>query len=115
MKVKVGIDFSKYALDKQAKARLPLAQKRLAAAVLRDSQRYIPFDTGMLKRSGDIISNNRIVRWATKYAEIVYKMSQSRIRTGKNPNARSGWFAHAQNVHGAQWKKIVADTIRGDL
>lgn len=114
MKVKVDVDFNQFALDAKMRERARLAQRRLAAAVLRDSQRYIPFDTGMLKRSGDIISNNSIVRWATRYAEAVYRMAPNRIKTGKNPNARSGWFAHAQNVHGEAWRRLVAATIRGD-
>lgn len=114
MKVKVDVNFNQFSLDAKMRERARLAQRRLAAAVLRDSQRYIPFDTGMLKRSGDIISNNSIVRWATRYAEYVYKMDQSSIKTTKNPNARSGWFGHAQNVHGDTWRKLVAATIRGD-
>lgn len=115
MKVKVDIDLNQFALDDKMRQRTQLAQRRLASAVLRDSQRYIPMDTGMLKRSGDIISNNSIVRWATKYAETVYKMAQARIKTRRNPHAHSEWFKHAQNMHGAEWKKIVADTIRGKL
>ncbi len=114
MKVKVDVDLNQFALDAKIRERARLAQRRLAAAVLRDSQRYIPFDTGMLKRSGDIISNNSIVRWATRYAEAVYRMAPYRIKTRKNPNARSGWFGHAQNVHGEAWRRLVAATMRGD-
>lgn len=114
MKVKVDVDFGQFSLNEKMRERAGLAQRRLAAAVLRDSQRYIPFDTGMLKRSGDIISNNSIVRWATRYAEAVYKMSPRRIKVGKNPNARAAWFQHAQNVHGKEWQELVAATIRGE-
>ena len=114
MKLKVDVNFNQFSLDAKMRERARLAQRRLAAAVLRDSQRYIPFDTGMLKRSGDIIRNNSIVRWATKYAEAVYKMPASWIKTGKNPHAHNEWFKHAQNMHGDEWRRLVAATIRGD-
>lgn len=114
MKVKVDIDLGGlFSLNQAVRERARLAQRRLAAAVLRDSQRYIPFRTGMLKRSGDIISNYSIVRWATKYAEYVWRMPQSIIKQVRNPHAHSEWFKHAQNLHGKEWKRLVSDTMQG--
>lgn len=116
MKVKVDVDLGGlFSLDETVRERARLAQRRLASAVLRDSQRYIPFRTGMLKRSGDIISNSTIVRWATRYAEAVYRMAQARIKQVKNPHAHSAWFNHAQNLHGEQWRKLVSDTMQGKV
>ena len=51
--------------NKMARA-CELAQVRLSSAVLSDSNRFIPMDTGVLKASGRIENQNKQVSWNTQ-------------------------------------------------
>lgn len=90
-----------------------LAQVRLSSAVLSDSNRFIPMDTGMLKASGRIENNNKQVSWNTPYAHRVYNLGENSIKTQKNPNAKPKWFEWAKSLNIKGWTDIVQKTIRG--
>ena len=92
-----------------------LAQIRLSSAVLSDSNRFIPMDTGVLKASGRIENQNKQVSWNTPYAHRVYNLAESSIKTQKNPNAKPKWFEWAKGVNLKNWIDIVQKTIRGSF
>ena len=92
-----------------------LAQVRLSSAVLTDSNRFIPMDTGMLKASGRLENDNKQVAWNTPYAHRVYNLAETSIKTQKNPNAKPKWFEWAKALNIKGWIEIVQKTIRGGL
>lgn len=98
--------------NKMARA-CELAQVRLSSAVLSDSNRFIPMDTGVLKASGRIENQNKQVSWNTPYAHRVYNLAESSIKTQKNPNAKPKWFEWAKGLNMKGWMEIVQKTIRG--
>lgn len=113
IKLDIKIDLS--GTEKQLMARRDLAQKRLAAAVLADSAKFIPKDTGNLERSGVIASTGKIVMWATSYALAVWQMPAAWIKLSRNPNARPKWFEHAKALQINNWKRLVKDTMSGKV
>lgn len=92
-----------------------LAQVRLSSAVLTDSNRFIPMDTGVLKASGRLENQNKQVAWNTPYAHRVYNLAESSIKTQKNPNAKPKWFEWAKALNIKGWINIVQKTIKGGM
>lgn len=90
-----------------------LAQIRLSSAVLSDSNRFIPMDTGVLKASGRLENQNKQVSWNTPYAHRVYNLAESSIKKQKNPNAKPKWFEWAKALNIKGWIDIVQKTIKG--
>jgi len=92
-----------------------LAQVRLSSAVLTDSNRFIPMDTGVLKASGRLENDNKQVAWNTPYAHRVYNLAETSIKTQKNPNAKPKWFEWAKALNIKGWMEIVQKTIKGEF
>ena len=92
-----------------------LAQVRLSSAVLTDSNRFIPMDTGVLKSSGRLENENKQVSWNTPYAHRVYNLAESSIKTQKNPNAKPKWFEWAKSLNIKNWVDLVQKTIKGGI
>lgn len=92
-----------------------LAQVRLSTAVLTDSNRFIPMDTGVLKASGRLENENKQVSWNTPYAHRVYNLAETSIKTQKNPNAKPKWFEWAKSLNIKNWVDLVQKTINGSM
>ena len=85
------------------------AQKVLSEYVLKDSNYYIPKDTGALETSGTISSTGKQVIWNTPYARRLYWNPQFNFSKDVNPNARGLWFEHAKQSKSGDWAKIVIE------
>lgn len=94
-------------ITKKLKRNAEKAQKALAQHVLKDSNYYIPKDTGALETSGAISSTGKQVIWNTPYARRLYWNPQYNFSTDVNPNARGLWFEHAKQSKSGDWAKIV--------
>lgn len=92
-----------------------LAQYRVSAAVLSDSNRFIPMDTGVLKASGRLENENKQVAWNTPYAHRVYNLAENNIRQQKNPNAKPKWFEWAKSLNIKNWIELARKTIEGGM
>lgn len=83
------------------------AQAQLDQDVLKDSNYFIPFDTGHLRDSSLIhtrIGSGKIV-WKTKYAKYQYYGVDFNFSHDVNPNASSLWFERAKSLHKKDWLK----------
>lgn len=111
------------------------AQCYLDNAVLRDSNRYVPYRNNVLRESGE---NNTVigsgeVKWCTPYAHYQYKgramvgvMTGSAFARTGEPKRYNGealqyhtagtgshWFEKAKRVHGKEWIKGVKKKAGG--
>lgn len=91
------------------------AQFALDNQVIKDSNYYIPLDTGALRDSAILASKvgKGSVVWNTKYARKLYYNPQFNFAQDKNPNARGLWFEAAKAQKKAEWVKIVEQIIKG--
>lgn len=82
----------------------------LTNQVLKDSNYYIPLDTGSLKNSGIISTklNSGFVTWRTPYARAQYYGLPNKSKE-YNPNAACKWFEVAKSKNMAQWEKLAND------
>ncbi|MDD9147827.1 minor capsid protein [Sporolactobacillus sp. CQH2019] len=81
------------------------AQVALDEQVLKDSNRFIPFDTGNLRDSSIRASQpgtGKVV-WDTPYARRLYYNPQYNFSKDQNTLARGRWFDAAKAQCGAQW------------
>lgn len=89
------------------------AQHILDQQVIKDSNYYIPLDTGMLRDSAlnaSKVGEGRLY-WNTPYARKLYYNPQYKFSKDKNPNARGLWFEAAKSVHIKDWLKMAQDAF----
>ena len=89
------------------------AQEALDAAVLQDSNYFIPHDTGTLEESGTsntVIGGGKVI-WKTPYARYQYyeQLDHSKQR---NPNACMKWFEAAKARFIKKWETIANDYFK---
>jgi len=108
---KVSLNTS--AITSEINADVKRAQAPLDAAVLQDSNFFVPIKTGTLQKSG--IINTRIgsgeVTWRTPYARRLYYEYQ-KPATQANPNACAKWFEAAKARWLEKWTRIVNEYVK---
>ena len=106
--VAAKVDFDTAKLMQKIKKNASVAQKRLDAAVLADSNKYCPMQTGTLQKSAiiaTVIGSGRI-SWVTPYARRQYYEYPDK-RHSRNPNATGKWFETAKAKRMKEWERIA--------
>lgn len=93
------------------------AQFALDQQVLKDSNYYIPKDTGELERSSIRFSRpgEGHIEWNTPYARRLFYNPQYNFSKQPNPNARGLWLEEAKARHINDWARIVEQTMKDNL
>ena len=109
----VQATFNRESVLAQLKTPLEVAHKRLAQRVLADSNIFIPVDTGALRASGYVDTENSVV-WPKEYAARVFYATENNlnIHTDKNPNATERWFEVAYNLKFNEWVDEVQRILK---
>lgn len=85
------------------------AQFALDNQVIKDSNFYIPMDTGMSEGSGissSDVGKGRII-WNTPYIRKIYYGVNFNFSTDKNPNAQALWFEAAKAAKKSEWLRLA--------
>jgi len=101
--VKVKIDSTK--LRQKRKQSKKFAQMQLDEDVLKDSNYFIPEESGNLMQSGILhtrIGSGKVI-WKTPYARRLYYNPQYHFHKETNPNAQGLWFEAAKKLHKEDW------------
>jgi hypothetical protein len=104
-----NIDRIEFHGEDRLKRALMIAQFHLDQQVIKDSNYFIPKDTGNLEGSALLSSNigkGRIF-WNTPYARKLYYNPQYNFSHDKNPNAKGLWFEEAKAIHLPEWTRMV--------
>lgn len=89
------------------------AQRELDGQVLKDSNKYIPKDTGNLEASGirnTQVGNGKVI-WDTPYARRLYYNPQYNFSKDTNPLAGGLWFERAKAAHKDDWVNMIRRLI----
>lgn len=85
------------------------AQKYLDNAVLKDTDKYVPMRTGVLKKSGIIGTRigSGLIEYAAPYAQKMYYAVTIHFSKSRHPLAQAMWFEASKAVNKAQWLREV--------
>jgi len=117
METKITFDTAQ--VTKNINTRISMAQKKLDAQVMKDSNYYCPMDSGDLQRSvlGSTLGSGLLV-WSKDYAKKMYnfltdklsdEVASSKLSKENNINASVKWFEVAKSRKLASWIKLVDD------
>lgn len=92
-----------------------MAQVMLDDAVKRDTDPYVPKDTGMLARSAQTASpsGSGAVVYDTPYAHRLYYGLDFNFRKTHHPLATAQWFEAAKSVNEKRWIAEVERILKG--
>lgn len=79
-------------------------EEKIKKQMLRDSNKYIPVDTGNLRRSGVITKWG--LEWHTPYAAKQYYTIENKTSVN-NPGATWRWFETAKAKYGMTWARVA--------
>jgi len=90
------------------------AQKWLDNEILKDSEPFVPFDTGALTRSGQMgtVLGSGILVYNTPYAKAQYYGTGTKSRD-VHAQACPQWFEKAKAIHKLKWVKGANLIARG--
>lgn len=104
-------------IEEKAMNAVAKAQVVLDEQVLKDSNYFIPKDTGQLEDSSIIasrIGEGEII-WDTSYARKVYYGVTINFHTDMNPNAQALWFEVAKSRFVTDWVKAAGKEVGDNL
>lgn len=115
--IRVNIRVDAPAIEGKVMEATEKAQFALDQQVLKDSNFYIPKDTGELERSSIRFSRpgEGHIEWNTPYARRLYYNPQYNFSKQPNPNSSGLWFEEAKARHVRDWARIVENEIKRDL
>lgn len=89
------------------------AQVVLDEQVLKDSNVFIPFDTGNLRNSSIQATKPGTgqIKWDTPYAARLFYHPEYNFSKDMNPRARGRWFDAAKAEYGAQWPGVAQKAV----
>ena len=114
--MKLNIKFDGDFHKKKIKQAVERVQEPVMIQIAKDSNKYIPKDTGSLESSVWGASNFRMGKliWATEYAAAIYFGTQS-LNRDKNPLASHLWFEVAKSHDFDKWVRIAENAIKSNL
>ncbi|TBX83975.1 minor capsid protein [Bacillus cereus] len=115
--ISINIRVDTAEMEARAEEAINKAQFELDQQVLKDSNFYIPKDTGELERSSIRFSRpgEGHIEWNTPYARRLYYNPQYNFSKDVNPNAKGLWFEEAKARHVNDWARLVENEIRRNL
>jgi hypothetical protein len=89
----------------------------LDETALKDSNYYVPEDSGDLQDSG--LMHSKIgdgeLRWKTPYSRRLYYNPQYNFSRDKNPNARGLWWEAAKSEKRKQWLEQADKAVKSRI
>lgn len=107
----VTVTLNKIAVMKRIKKATAKGQVAMSTQALKDANRYVKKDSGILEASSIKSSKLKdgLLIWDTIYAKRQYYLGSA--SKDVNPMARKMWAAFAATNHGKQWLKILQKAI----
>lgn len=113
----MSVHFKDFGIAKKILAASQIGQKILDTQVVKDSNIYVPYDTGNLMGSSMRATNfgSGQVAWDTPYAKKLYYGDGMNFSTDKHPQASAFWFEKAKAQNLDNWIKLTQDAIKAGI
>ncbi|WP_079708088.1 minor capsid protein [Paraliobacillus ryukyuensis] len=101
-------------IEKKLGQSTAMSQVFLDNEVLKDSNYYIPMDTGNARDSGIIHSKigSGQIQWVAPYIKPIYYDSNMNFSTDRNPNATNLWYEYAKAQNLDDWVKGAEEAFK---
>jgi hypothetical protein len=114
MKIKTNVKIFYDRIRSKVNANKERAQKVLDLTVIKDSARFVPFESGVLEKSamGSSKIGSGLVVYNTPYAKSQYYGKFDHTKN-KHPHATRLWFEAAKAETLEKWIRIAQEAITG--
>lgn len=115
IKADARIEFDVEKLVAKYNNRAKVAQTILDESVLKDTDQYVRYRSGVLARSARTasrIGKGQII-YDTPYAKEVYYNQASRVTRDIHPNATPKWFEASKKKNEKHWLSAVEKILKG--
>lgn len=109
------VDFDTSKLIRKYQNRAKVAQRILDESVLKDTDKYVRYRTGVLARSAQTalrIGSGAII-YDTPYAKRVYYDESTSVTKDIHPLATPKWFEESKRKNEGKWMKAVEKILKG--
>jgi hypothetical protein len=91
------------------------AQFILDQQILKDTNEYVPKDTGNLVNSSIIhsVPGSGLIVWSTKYVRRLYYGTQMRFSKDRNGKAQALWFEASKANNKRRWLDVARNAFKG--
>lgn len=90
--------------EKSTTKRVESARKQLCEEIIKDTEDFVPYDTGYLSSSATILDNGKQIAYTADYAEYVNEMPESNnFDRSIHSQATSNWFNASMNINRDKW------------
>lgn len=112
----VRVEFDVQKMIAKYRSRALVAQRILDESVLKDTDKYVRFRTGMLARSARTASKigKGAIIYDTPYAKKVYYDTSSKVTKDVHPLATPFWFEASKKQNLDSWLNAVDKILKGD-
>lgn len=99
---------------KSTNKRVDKARKSLCEEIIRDTENFVPYDTGKLSSSATILDNGKQIAYTADYAEYVNEMSESNnFNRSNHTQATSHWLDASIALNRDKWLSNFKERIGG--
>lgn len=113
--MKITVKINREYTEARFRTRYQMAQKYLDNEVLKDSDPYVPMDTGNLRNSGirgTTLGSGEVI-YNAPYAHQCYYGTAIHFSPAKHPQATAQWFEKAKAANKKKWLDAVEKVIKG--
>lgn len=112
----IKVDFDMGALTRKYKNRVGIAQKKLDEAVIKDTDRYVRYRTGVLARSVQTASHigEGLIVYDTPYAKKIYYDTKSQVTKDVHRDATPMWVDVSKKKNLANWIRTAERVLKGE-
>lgn len=99
---KLPVDFKKHE---------KLGREKVLTLMLKDSDRYVPHDTGATREEAMLKLKDSMVVWSNEYVEWIYWGINFRFQKVHNQEAQAMWADEAAKKFGDKWAEEYTNEI----
>lgn len=101
-------------MNKSTNKRVTSARRALANEIIKDTENFVPYDTGALSSSATVLNDGKAIAYTADYAEYVYNMPESyNFDRSTHTQATSKWVDASMTLNRDKWLSNFKKRVGG--
>lgn len=101
-------------ISKSTDKRVISARRALANEIIKDTEDFVPYDTGALSSSAKVLNDGKTIAYTADYAEYVNNMPESyNFDRSTHTQATSNWFDACVTLNRDKWLSNFKKRVGG--